>query len=374
MEMRKLSKDLVTSMLGMGLMRLPTHDDQIDYDHTRQMIDYLIEHGVNYFDTAYFYHGGKSEVVAHDLLISRYPRDSFILTDKLPYGDCKTEEDVMKKFNTQMERLKTDYIDIYLVHGLNDEGWEHCKKYDLMSVFEKLKSQGRIRHIGFSFHGSPEGLRKILTEYDNWDVYQVQLNYLDYYVHGYDKLYKVMEEFDIPCIVMEPLKGGTITKLPEELTTPFRAADPDASIASWGVRWCGTLPKVTVVLSGMSTIDHVKDNVATFSPFKPLTAQDEEIIKQVVELVNRRPVIPCTDCKYCIECPMSINIPKIFDAYNEYIRYENRGHTHWRYNNEFSDSEKPESCTRCGNCLEKCPQHINIPDELVKAHALLSRV
>lgn len=373
MDKRKLGENLTASMLGMGLMRLPTRNNEVDYDHTKQMIDYLFEHGVNYFDTAYFYHGGKSEVVASDLIITRYPRDSFILTDKLPYGDCKTEEDVMRKFNLQMERLKTDYLDYYLVHGFDGRGWEHCKKYGIMDVFEKLKKQGRIRNIGFSFHGTPEELRTVLTEY-NWDIYQVQLNYLDYYVHGYDKLYKVMEDFDVPCIVMEPLKGGTITNLPKDIIAPFTEANPEASIASWGLRWCGSLPKVTIVLSGMSSLEHIKDNVATFSPFKPIEDREIEVIKKVVELVRQRPIIPCTDCKYCIECPMQINIPKIFDAYNEYIRYENKGHTHWRYNYDFKEIEKPEACTRCNYCKERCPQRINIPDELVKAHALLSKV
>lgn len=373
MEKRTLKKSgLKASMLGMGMMRLPLGEDgQVDMEHTAKMVDYLMQNGVNYFDTAYFYHGGNSESITGELLCSKYPRDSFVLTDKLPFGSCKNEDDVMRHFNLQMERLKTDYLDYYLIHGTDGKGWDYCKEHKIIDVFEKLKAKGLIRHIGFSFHGTPQGLRYILSDYD-WDIYQVQLNYLDYYIHGYDKLYEVMKDFDIPCVIMEPLKGGTIAKLPDALTAPFRQANPDASIASWGLRWCGSLPEATIILSGMSSLEHVTDNVKTFSPFKPVNDDEIDVIKQVVKLINQRPVIPCTDCKYCIECPMNINIPQIFDIYNEYIRYENRGHSNWRYNINFDKSRMPTNCTKCGYCVQRCPQKIDIPAQLEKAHEKLS--
>ena len=306
--------------LGFGLMRLPQKGNKIDLDELCRMVDYYMTAGLNYFDTAYVYHGGMSEVAAGDALVKRYPRDSFYLATKLPAWEIKCAEDRDRIFQEQLDRAGVDYYDFYLLHSIEDgNNYDTYEKYDCFSWALEKKKEGKIRTFGFSYHGSPELLEKILDDHPEVEFVQIQLNYADWDnpVVRSGELYEILYRRNIPMIIMEPVKGGTLAVLDPELEAKYKALRPDASAASWALRFVGSLPGVMTILSGMSTEDQMKDNLATFANFEPLSEKEKSVIQEVVSIMHSMPLIGCTSCRYCTDgCPMQISIPDVFRTIN----------------------------------------------------------
>ncbi len=358
---RKISK------LGFGLMRLPKlreGEETIDRDEAFRLIDLAIKAGVNYFDTAYVYHGGDSEKFAKEAL-SRYPRESYCLATKLPGWAIKDKgKHTDELFNEQLEKCGVDYFDFYLLHSVNR---------DIMAVFEsdksyeylkKQKELGKIKHLGFSYHGDLEFFIELLDKYE-WDFAQLQINYYDWEATDAKSYYKALEDRNIPCIIMEPVRGGSLHTLNEEAKKVFEDLG-DASAASYALRYDLELPGVLTILSGMSTYEQVEDNIKTFTEGKPLTAEEKEAIEKANILFRKNFAIPCTNCKYCVEtCPAGIDIPACFNAYNEY----NKTRDTEDFSKEYvliPDEKRAHNCIECGACMEYCPQQIKIPNQLKK--------
>lgn len=362
---RKISK------LGFGLMRLPKlrdGEETIDRDEAFRLIDLAIKSGVNYFDTAYVYHGGDSESFAKEAL-SRYPRESYCLATKLPGWVIREKgKHTDELFNEQLEKCGVDYFDFYLLHSVNR---------DVMAVFEadnsyeylkKQKEAGKIKHLGFSYHGDLEFFIKLLDKYE-WDFVQLQINYYDWEATDAKSYYKALEERNIPCIIMEPVRGGSLHTLNDEAKKVFEELG-NSSAASYALRYDLELPLVLTILSGMSTYEQVEDNIKTFTEAKPLTSEEKEAIEKANVLFRKNFAIPCTDCKYCVEtCPAGVNIPACFKAYNEY----NKTRDTEDFEKEYvliPDEKRAHNCIECGACTEHCPQQIKIPDQLKKVGKL----
>lgn len=353
------------SLLGLGCMRLPKvspDKDDIDYEKAQEIVDYAYAHGVNYFDTAHMYHGGKSEeFVGHAL--KKYDRSSFYLATKMPIWMADTPEDVDRIFNLQLQRLQTDYVDFYLCHSLGEGNFKKLRDFKAYEYLAKKKEEGFIRHLGFSFHDTPDVLEKIADAYP-WDFGQIQFNYLDWEFLDSRRMYKILEERGIPSIIMEPVRGGTLADLCESSNALFKAARPDDSVASWAIRYAATPPNILTVLSGMSNMEQIMDNVKTLSDFQPVTPEDRQIIDQALTIYKQQETVPCTGCRYCVEyCPVGVNIPKMFDLYNHFAIGKNK----WDYREDYQavpDSERMTNCISCGNCVEYCPQSIEIPERL----------
>ena len=352
-------------MLGYGCMRFPQKDGKIDYAAAEALIDTALESGVNYYDTAYMYHGGQSERFLRKALIERHDRSSYYVADKLPIWECKEEADCLRVFEEQLDRLGTDYIDYYLLHSLNAGNWESCKKLGAHTLQKELKRQGRIRYAGFSFHDSPEVLAQILNE-NEWDFCQLQLNYYDWDNGRAGEMYRLCEERGVPVIVMEPVRGGSLANMNTEIQAIFKEANPDASIASWAIRYVGSLDNVRVVLSGMTTMDQLTDNLKTCTNFAPLTPAERNVIDRVLEAFNRLPLVACTSCRYCEICPMGIDIPRAFGLYNEYVKFGAPWTLKGQYLKETPAEALADRCTGCRACAEICPQHLEIPELLKK--------
>jgi predicted aldo/keto reductase-like oxidoreductase len=368
------------SLLGYGCMRLPRlyEDEQdIDYDQAQEMIDYAYENGVNYFDTAYPYHEGMSETFIGQAL-QKYPRASFFLADKMPSWLLYDLSDGERIFEEQLEKCQVEYFDYYLCHAL-----EKCdsfiKKYEDTHVYDYLleqKRNGRIRHLGFSFHGLPDQL-ELLVDRHEWDFVQLQLNYYDWDVQNAKRQYRILEERGIPCIVMEPVRGGSLNSLCGESIRILKGAEPDRSVASWAIRFAATLPGVLTVLSGMSTMEQVQDNVKTMTDFRPLQKKDLDTLKTAVEAYLRTGTIPCTGCRYCMDCPMGVDIPKVFSTYN---KCASQGHLPVSFGdqtardknaelfleayNQLPQENQAHHCVSCGKCMQHCPQKIKIPERM----------
>ena len=304
--------------IGFGLMRLPENDGVIDIDKVSKMADAYLEAGFNYFDTAYVYHGGNSEKAVKEAIVKRHPRESFTLATKLPAWFIHSEEDRDKVFNEQLERCGVDYFDYYLLHSIEDgNNYDTYVKYDCFNWGIQKKAEGKIRHFGFSYHGTPELLVKILDSHPEVEFVQIQLNYIDWdnsIVHS-GELYKILAERNIPIIVMEPCKGGKLANLDEECSAILKNIRPDKSMASWAFRFVGSLPGVATILSGMSTEDQMADNMNTFKNFEPLTDEDKKAIDEVVEAMSRVELIGCTACKYCVEgCPVLTEAGRVISS------------------------------------------------------------
>ena len=306
--------------LGFGMMRLPQKDGQIDIDHVCRMADAYLEAGMNYFDTAYVYHGGNSEKAVKEALAKRHPRESFMVATKLPAWCLKTEADRDRIFNEQLERCGLDYFDFYLLHSIEDgSNGDTYERLDCFSWGLQKKAEGRIRHFGFSFHGSPEYLIRILDKHPEVEFVQIQLNYADWTnpVVQSGKLYEILHKRNIPMVIMEPVKGGSLASLRPELEAKYKAARPDKSTASWALRYVGSLPGVMTILSGMSTEDQMQDNINTFRDFEPLSEKEKALVEEVRTEMLNVPQIGCTACRYCTDgCPMKISIPDVFRAVN----------------------------------------------------------
>jgi len=342
--------------LGFGLMRLPSAEE------TTEMVDMYLEAGFNYFDTAYVY--GGSEDKLKRALSSRHPRDTFMVADKLPPWMAPDFAACDRLFGESLKRCGLDYIDFYLVHSLDEDNEKKAVRNGVYDWIAAQKKKGLCRHIGFSFHGSTELLEHILTVHPEMEFVQLQLNYMDILRGKAGELHEVALKHKKPIIVMEPVKGGTLATLSPVAEAIFKAYSPESSVASWALRYAASLTGATCVLSGMSSVSQMADNIKTYRPFKRISQDELEIIEKVLLELSTVATIPCTYCKYCVEeCPQDIEIPVCFNLYND----SKRGAANWNLEglyNAIPKGRRAGNCTACGACLARCPQHIDIPEEL----------
>lgn len=353
------------SKLGFGLMRLPKlyeGKEDIDFKEAEKLVDLAYQNGVNYFDTAYVYHGGESEIFAGKIL-NKYPRESYNLATKLPGWAIKNDgKTVDELFNEQLEKCDVEYFDFYLLHSLNRDIWQTFKSVNAYENLKGKKSQGKIRHLGFSFHGDMELFKELLKNYE-WDFVQLQINYYDWEADNAKEFYKLLEDKKIPCIVMEPVRGGSLQKLNDEAVEVFKKLS-SSSPASYALRFVAQLPNVLVTLSGMSTYEQVKDNINTFNECRPLSDEEMKAIEEANVLFRKNFSIPCTACKYCVtECPKGIDIPSCFSAFNEYNATREIKDLNKTYL-LIPKEKQAHNCIDCKKCMEHCPQEINIPRKL----------
>lgn len=363
MEKRKMEKlGMETSLLGFGCMRFPTTaEGKIDEARAEKMLDMAYKAGVNYFDTAYPYHDGDSEPFVGKVL-NKYDRDSYYLATKLPVWLVEKEEDVRRIFEEQLERLKKDYVDFYLLHALDKERWEKIKSLKIVETCEQLQKEGKIKNLGFSFHDDYEVFEEILTS-RNWDFCQIQYNYMDTEEQAGDKGYSLTEKLGVPLVIMEPIRGGSLAGFSEDINAKFQALDGNKSVASYALRWVASHPNVKVVLSGMSTEEQAADNLKTFSDFQPLNRKEWQTIEEVVTTLRARVQNGCTGCAYCMPCPAGVNIPRNFHLWNQYHIYQKYGvvKSGWE---GMDEKERPVNCIKCGKCENVCPQHLFIRKNL----------
>ncbi len=358
MQYKKFKSSAKLSMLGMGAMRLPVvggDQGNIDYEKAKAIIDRAYQGGVNYYDTAYIYHSGKSEEFLGKAL-AEYPRESYYVADKF---NLQAEPDYKKQFPEQLSRLNMEYIDFYLIHGIQDAWMDQFLECGALRYFDELKKQGRIRNLGFSFHASPDSLRKLLKIYP-WDFVQIQLNYLDWYYGDAKELYEILEEAEIPIMIMEPVRGGKLANLTPEAEEILKEADPEASIASWALRFVMSRPQVQVVLSGMSNLEQMEDNLHIFSETACLTEEEEVLVKKAADEFRSKVGVGCTACRYCTpNCPIGLDIPKILSLYND-VKLANE---EWRatFADAMPEGKRPEDCIGCGACTGHCPQSLDVP-------------
>lgn len=353
-----------TSLLGFGCMRFPQLPDKsIDKEQAKAMLEHGRASGINYFDTAWFYHGGTSETFLGEV-IAQWPQDEFYLATKLPCVLLKTLDDAKATYEKQKERLGRDYFDFYLLHNLHRETWDRVKEEGILDWAIELQAQGKIGRIGFSFHDEYEVFEEIMN-YRQWDFCQIQLNYLDTKVQAGMKGYELATQMGVPVVIMEPVKGGMLANLPSQIAAPLKEMHPDWSLAAWAVRWIATLPNVLTVLSGMSTMEQVEDNIATVSGLEPLGEAELALLDQVAVQMDALVKSPCTRCGYCMPCPAGVNIPRNFDVWNRASLSEGgiAGVMGWK---EMPDHEKAGNCVGCGACEAACPQQIPIINHLAQ--------
>ena len=350
------------SRLGYGGMRFPKNGDEVDVDAAVQLLRKAYEMGINYFDTAMVYHKGESEKI-FGKAFEPYPRDSYLIADKMSIWLCSDEEDMKARFYNQLKTLKTDYIDFYLVHSLNRNHYKKVKDLHCVEFLQQMKQEGKIKHLGFSFHDTYQVFTQILNDY-TWDFVQIQLNYLDWHNQGAEQLYRELERRNLPVMVMEPVRGGYLATIDSERAKPFLELEPQRSIASWAIRWVESLPQVAVVLSGMSDLQQLEDNVATMTHFEPMNEQELAAIDRVVEEIRKVNEIPCTGCRYCMDCPMGVDIPEIFSIYSQYKIFGKEKAFVQDYEEVVEHGNGAEHCVRCMACTTKRPQMIAIPDKL----------
>ena len=361
--------DVTVPLLGFGLMRLPGRNGHLDYETIEKMFDRALAAGVNYFDTAYVYIGGASERCVGDLL-SKRPRDSYFLATKMPVRQVHSEADTERIFNEQLERTKAGYFDFYLFHNIGWGGWEHSKKMKIVDFLERKKSEGVIKRLGFSCHDSPQNLKRIIDDY-SWDFCQIQLNVQDWESGPAKAMYDILSEANVPAVIMEPLRGGALASYGEEGDRILRNVAPDASPASWSFRFVGSLPNVLVALSGMNRMDHLEENIRTFSPLNPLTEAEQRVLRTAFAASQKKLSIPCTGCRYCVPCPVGVQIPDVFAAANAFHRSGDADAFRKAVAALAESGGAASNCVACGACLPKCPQRIAIPDEMKKIATLV---
>jgi predicted aldo/keto reductase-like oxidoreductase len=353
--------------LGFGLMRLPRTDvekDIIDVEQTAEMANIFLSSGLKYIDSAYVYPG--SEEAAREAIVKRHPRDSFYITSKLNVNAQGVHDEASAKaeFAESCRREGVDYIDFYLLHALNHTNVEKFDAWHLWDYVKELKEQGKIMHYGFSFHDTPEFLDELLNKHPDVEFVQLQINYADWDNPAVRsrECYEVARKHGKPIIVMEPVKGGTLANPPKPIADLLKKENPEASFASWAVRFVASLPGIMVVLSGMSNLAQVKDNTSFMGSFEPLSAHEQDVVKQAQDILKGIHQIPCTSCHYCTGgCPMQIKIPDLFTAMNFYLIYDNKDRAKRHYEMNVGDGHgKASACIQCGQCEMQCPQHIEI--------------
>ena len=389
------------SLLGYGMMRLPTNNRAINQDMVNQEVDYALAHGVNYFDTAPVYHGGRSEE-AVGIALSRHPRDKYFVATKLSnFGRDQWNLDSAKKMlKSSMEKLKVDYIDYYLLHSVGGKGPDEFKaRFEENGIVEFLQEErkaGRIRNLGFSFHGSIETFDYLIDNNGDfeWDFVQIQMNYIDWR-HADTRrgntdaeyLYNKLEKAGIQCVIMEPLLGGRLANVPDDVRSMMKEVRPSDSPARWAFRWVGSYPNVLTVLSGMTTMEVLKENVATYAPLEACTESENALMTKIADKMNGVPVIPCTDCKYCMPCAFGLDIPGNFSVYNKAVNegilplpdksspdYQKRlDAVNKMFQKGLNKKQWATKCTDCEACLPKCPQHIRIPNQMGRIAEILRK-
>ena len=355
------------SLLGFGLMRLPRVSGKtsgIDYEASVKLVDHAISKGINYFDMAFTYPG--SEEFA-GLAFSKYPRDSYSIATKCPPWKIKSADDFERIFNEQLRRCKTSYFDFYLIHNFaqelmrasgNAENFESFERIGFYDMLKKKKAEGKIKALGFSFHGTTGLLEKFVDKYEV-DFGQLQINYIDWTATDAKSQYEILHSRNIPVTIMEPLRGGAMAKLSLQAGKMLKDAEPKASIASWGFRYAASLPGVVTILSGMNDMEQLVDNISTFENLVPISEKEKELLYKAAAVYKKSGAIPCTGCGYCMPCPFGVNIPRVVSIYNHArmvgyrIPFDNGYAT-------LEETEKASACTKCGVCIEKCPQHLDV--------------
>ena len=392
------------SLLGFGCMRWPMVDKDggrvIDQDAVNEMVDYALEHGINYFDTSPAYLMGQSEKAA-GIALSRHPRNSYYIATKLSNFNNATPEASIQMYKDSFEQLKTDYFDYYLLHAIGSGGVaafeQRYVQNGMMEFLVKEKEAGHIRNLGFSFHGAPGEFDELISLHDSgryhWDFVQIEMNFVDWnHADGRRNanasyLYEELDKRGIPIVIMEPLLGGRLANVPDAIAKQMKEREPDKSVASWAFRFCGTHPRVLCTLSGMTNMDPLLDNVKTFTHFKPLTEEELDFLERMATQMMEYPTVNCTDCKYCMPCPWGIDIPGIFKHYNTSVtegRYpqtkEQEDYQKLKraylvsYDRAIPTLRQAEHCIHCGECLSHCPQSIPIPRELQRINRYIEKL
>lgn len=355
--------------LGFGLMRLPMLGEEIDIEQVKKMADTFMSKGFTYFDTAYVYIGGKSEVALKEAVVDRYPRDSFQCATKLPLWDLMGAAEMESTFQESLDRAGLKYYDFYLLHAMDHTKVKKADEIDAWGFMKRIKEEGRAKHIGFSFHDSAEVLEGILASHPEMEFVQLQINYADWEDDNVQsrKCYEVAKKYGVPVIVMEPVKGGTLANMTGRPAEILRELSPEASFASYAIRYAASLENVMLVLSGMSDEQQLTDNTAYMREFTPLDERERAAIARVVEELAAMPTIACTKCRYCVEgCPKKISIPDVFEDYNMTVQFGINETNHGSYRRHTADGGSADVCIRCGKCEGQCPQHLPIRDLLVK--------
>ncbi len=363
---------------GFGCMRLPMTDPEdrtsVDMDHYCRMVDLFLERGYTYFDTAYMYHNGHSEITVREGLVKRHRRDEFLLADKMPTMSLKAPEDQPRIFDEQLEKCGVEYFDYYLLHNLGTDNYRTAQNLGTFDFVARKKEEGRVRHMGFSFHDTPELLDQILTDHPEAEFVQLQLNYLDWDSAGVQsrRCHEVALRHGKPVIVMEPVKGGTLATVPPQVEALFKEHHPQWSPANWAIAFAASQKDVMMVLSGMSSLEQLEENTRFMASFQPLNDQERNLIDRAVEILNESIAIPCTACEYCLEgCPQHIAIPQYFALYNTVQARPTLKYNQTMYYRNISRSHGLASdCIACRHCEQVCPQHLEIVSLLEQVGAL----
>jgi len=355
----------INGNFGFGCMRLPMKGEDVDAEQLKNMVDMFISAGFNYFDTAHGYHNGKSETAIRDALVKRHDRSKFLLANKLTEPYFSRREDIRPFFNKQLDLCGVDSFDFYLMHAQDAMIFEKFKKRFAYETVLELKEEGKIRHFGISFHDKAEVLKKILTEYPQIEFVQIQFNYVDYESASVESrlVYEVCEEFGKPVIVMEPIRGGNLVKLPEKAQKVFDHLGGKHSNAGYALRFAGSFPNIGVILSGMSSIDQMEENIKVMKDFTGLTQKEMDAVWKVCDIFSEMRMIPCTSCHYCVydsECPKGIKIPELFSCYNLKKIFNDWNQDYYYKSVLTADGGKASDCIECGRCEKECPQHLEI--------------
>jgi predicted aldo/keto reductase-like oxidoreductase len=360
--------DMELSPLGFGVMRVEQNADGGFPTDVDILFAMALEKGINYFDTAYPYLNGHSEELIRDALVLKFPRNSFYIADKLPVWDCHSREDMERIFNIQLERLGVDYIDFYLLHGLHHGRWLDIYNKGALDFLEEKRREGKIRKVGFSVHDTIETLKIIEGAYQ-WDFVQLQINYYDWVAQRAKENYEYLAARNIPCMVMEPVGGGRLSRLSSQAEKLLYNVRPNESAVAWALRFVAALPNVAVTLSGMATAKQLDENVKAFETIAPLSKPELDALNGVVETIQSKNPVPCSTCRYCVEgCPKGVDIPNIFQRYNDCKIFDNSDRFDVQYFVFIPDGKRADSCVSCEKCKKQCPQKIDIPRELKKIH------